>query len=47
MKCPACNSEVKELYNLNTEIDDFRCFGRHLRDLDHIVSRLERQENKK
>ena len=46
MKCPVCNSEVKELYNLNTETDEFKCFGCHLRDLDHRVRRLERQENK-
>ena len=32
MKCPVCSSEVKELYNLNTEADEFKCFGCHLRD---------------
>jgi hypothetical protein len=47
MKCPVCSSEVKELYNLNTETDDFKCFGCHLTDLDRRVRRLERQENKK
>lgn len=46
MKCPICNSEVKELYNLNPEIDEFKCFGCHLRDLDGRVRRLERRENK-
>ena len=46
MKCPVCSSEVKELYNLNAEADEFKCFGCHLRDLDHRVRRLERQENK-
>ena len=25
MKCPVCSSEVKELYNLNTETDEFKC----------------------
>ena len=43
MKCPVCNSEVNELYNLNTETDEFKCFGCHLRDLDHRVRRLERR----
>jgi len=47
MKCPICSSEVKELYNLNTETDEFKCFGCHLRDLDRRVRRLERQENTK
>jgi len=42
-----CSSEVKELYNLNTETEEFKCFGCHLRDLDRRVRRLERQENTK
>lgn len=46
MKCPVCSSEVKELYNLNTETDEFKCFGCHLTDLDRRVRRLERRENK-
>ena len=45
MKCPVCNSEVKELFNLNPEIDDFKCFGCHLTSLDRRVRRLEGQEN--
>lgn len=45
MKCPVCNYEVRELFNLNPEIDEFKCFGCHLRDLDRRVRRLERQEN--
>ena len=47
MKCPVCSSEVKELYNLNTEAEEFKCFGCHLADLDRRVTRLERQGNKK
>jgi hypothetical protein len=46
MKCPICNSEVKELYNLNPETDEFKSFGCHLRDLDGRVRRLERRDNK-
>ena len=46
MECPVCSSEVKELYNVNSETDEFKCFGCHLRDLDHRVRRVERQENK-
>ena len=47
MKCPVCSSEVKELYNLNTETDEFKCFGCHLRNLNHRVRRLgEDTENK-
>jgi Zn-finger nucleic acid-binding protein len=46
-KCPVCSSEVKELSNLNTETDEFKCFGCHLTNLDRRVRRLERQENKK
>jgi hypothetical protein len=37
----------RKLYNLNTEIDEFKCFGCHLKDLDRRERRLERQENKK
>ena len=46
MKCPICNSDVKDLYNLNTETDEFKCYGCHLTDLDRRVRRLERQEKR-
>jgi hypothetical protein len=45
MKCPVCNSDVKELYNVNTEREEFKCYGCHLSNIYRRVEKLERKGN--